>query len=76
MVLWFCDPIGLTPLVLAGDYHQEYYQKNPLRYSFYRFGSGRDRYLEKIWGEDLDVDYSRFSDAARYPKSSKQELRK
>lgn len=35
----------------AEDYHQDYYQKNPKRYKFYRFGSGRDRYLEKIWGK-------------------------
>jgi len=35
----------------AEDYHQDYYLKNPLRYKFYRFGSGRDQYLEKIWGK-------------------------
>jgi len=35
----------------AENYHQDYYQKNPLRYKFYRFGSGRDQYLEKIWGK-------------------------
>ncbi len=35
----------------AEDYHQDYYQKSPIPYKFYRFGSGRDRYLERIWGE-------------------------
>ena len=35
----------------AEEYHQDYYKKNPKRYKFYRFGSGRDRYLEKIWGK-------------------------
>jgi methionine-S-sulfoxide reductase len=35
----------------AEDYHQDYYTKNPLRYKFYRYGSGRDQYLEKVWGE-------------------------
>ncbi len=35
----------------AEDYHQDYYKKNPLRYHFYRFNSGRDQYLEKIWGK-------------------------
>ncbi len=37
----------------AEEYHQNYYKKNPLRYKYYRYGSGRDRYLEKIWGDDL-----------------------
>jgi methionine-S-sulfoxide reductase len=35
----------------AEDYHQDYYKKNPLRYKYYRFGSGRDQYLKKIWGK-------------------------
>lgn len=33
----------------AEDYHQDYYQKNPVRYKFYRYNSGRDQYLEKKW---------------------------
>jgi len=34
----------------AEEYHQDYYQKNPIRYGFYRNNSGRDQYLKKIWG--------------------------
>lgn len=34
----------------AEDYHQDYYKKNPIRYKFYRRGSGRDDYIRKIWG--------------------------
>jgi peptide methionine sulfoxide reductase msrA/msrB len=34
----------------AEDYHQDYYKKNPLRYKYYRHGSGRDQFLEKVWG--------------------------
>jgi peptide-methionine (S)-S-oxide reductase len=30
--------------------HQDYYQKNPLRYKYYRYGCGRDKRLEEIWG--------------------------
>lgn len=40
------------PFYPAEDYHQDYYLKNPLRYHYYRFGSGRDQFLEKIWGQD------------------------
>lgn len=36
---------------LAEDYHQDYYKKNPIRYKFYRFNSGRDQYLKKVWGK-------------------------
>ena len=35
----------------AEDYHQDYYKKNPARYHYYRWRSGRDQYLEKIWGK-------------------------
>lgn len=34
----------------AEDYHQNYYEKNPLRYRFYRFTCGRDDRLEDVWG--------------------------
>ena len=38
----------------AEEYHQDYYKKNPLRYGFYRSGSGRDTFLEKHWKEVKD----------------------
>lgn len=33
----------------AEDYHQDYYQKNPVRYKYYRFACGRDKRLEELW---------------------------
>jgi len=36
----------------AEDYHQDYYLKNPIRYKYYRFGSGRDQFLNKLWPDD------------------------
>ncbi|RDE19681.1 peptide-methionine (R)-S-oxide reductase [Motiliproteus coralliicola] len=39
----------------AEGYHQNYYSRNPIRYKFYRHGSGRDQYLEKTWGKDLKL---------------------
>ena len=35
----------------AEDYHQDYYQKNPLRYKYYRYSCGRDQRLEQLWGK-------------------------
>jgi len=36
----------------AEEYHQDYYKKNPLRYKYYRYGSGRDQFLNKVWERD------------------------
>jgi peptide-methionine (S)-S-oxide reductase len=33
----------------AEAYHQDYYKKNPIRYSYYRFACGRDARVEKLW---------------------------
>ena len=35
----------------AEDYHQDYYKKNPIRYKLFRYNSGRDKYLNKIWSK-------------------------
>jgi peptide-methionine (S)-S-oxide reductase len=35
----------------AEDYHQDYYQRNPLRYNYYRNGCGRDQRREELWGK-------------------------
>lgn len=40
----------------AEDYHQDYYEKNPVRYKFYRYGCGRDQRLEELWGETADTE--------------------
>jgi methionine-S-sulfoxide reductase len=34
----------------AETYHQEYYLKEPMRYTLYKIGSGRESFLEKVWG--------------------------
>ncbi len=36
----------------AEEYHQDYYKKNPTRYSFYRAGCGRDARLKTLWGAE------------------------
>lgn len=36
----------------AEDYHQNYYQRNPVRYRFYRNRCGRDQRLEQLWGRN------------------------
>ncbi len=57
----FNQPI-VTPILSAPvfypaeDYHQDYYQKNPLRYKFYRYNSGRDKFLDKTWGKQRNAE--------------------
>lgn len=34
----------------AEDYHQDFYKKNPNHYKRYRKGSGRDQFINEIWG--------------------------
>ncbi|WP_077457690.1 peptide-methionine (R)-S-oxide reductase MsrB [Salinivibrio sp. IB872] len=36
----------------AESYHQDYYKNHSIRYSYYRYASGRDQYLDEIFGDD------------------------
>lgn len=52
----FKDAI-VTEIIKAGafypaeSYHQNYYQKNPIRYNYYRTSCGRDARLKELWGD-------------------------
>ena len=35
----------------AEAYHQDYAEKNPIRYAYYRKGCGRDQRLRELWGD-------------------------
>ena len=40
----------------AEIYHQNYYQKNPIRYRFYRFTCGRDGRLDEVGLESFELE--------------------
>jgi peptide methionine sulfoxide reductase msrA/msrB len=50
--------IKLTKFYPAEDYHQNYHTKNPIRYNYYRHGSGRDKTVKKLWGNETGLESS------------------
>ena len=35
----------------AEGYHQDYYEKNPVRYKYYRYSCGRNAKIKDLWGD-------------------------
>ena len=53
--------LPLGPFYEAEGYHQDYYKKNPIRYNFYRAGSGRDQFIDKVWGQSRTPSHEKTS---------------
>lgn len=41
-----------APFYEAEGYHQDYYKKNPVRYTYYRTACGRNNRVEALWGDE------------------------
>jgi len=54
---------------------QDYYKKNELRYKFYRWNSGRDKFLEQVWGSEKGGTAGS-GESSRYKKPNEDELKK
>jgi peptide methionine sulfoxide reductase msrA/msrB len=66
--------IKFTKFFEAEEYHQDYYKKHPLKYGYYRHGSGRDQFLSKVWGKDLES--TKPKSESSYKKPDDETLRK
>jgi peptide methionine sulfoxide reductase msrA/msrB len=66
--------LPFTKFYEAEGYHQDYYKNHSLKYGFYRHGSGRDQFLERVWGKDPQP--SRAEKEGKYQKPDDVTLKK
>jgi peptide methionine sulfoxide reductase msrA/msrB len=66
--------IKFTKFYEAEAYHQDYYKKHPIKYKYYRYASGRDQFLAKVWGKDMKG--TKPDDDRTYKKPDDATLRK
>jgi peptide methionine sulfoxide reductase msrA/msrB len=73
--------LPLTTFYRAEDYHQDYYKKNPIRYKYYRYNSGRDQFLTTVWGKTMEQPNKSMGEdaiqkSAQYSKPTDEEIRR
>lgn len=67
--------VKFTKFYTAEDYHQDYYKTHSLRYKYYRYASGRDQFVKKVWrGENKTA--VAVTGNTKYAKPGDEELRK
>lgn len=60
-----------TPFYKAEERHQDFYKKSPSEYKAYRRGSGRDQFLEKVWGKEMNTKQSYKNEMFKKPADEK-----
>jgi peptide methionine sulfoxide reductase msrA/msrB len=67
--------VKFTKFYPAEDYHQDYSKTHSLRYKYYRYASGRDQFVKKVWGGENKASVAATGNT-KYAKPSDEELRK
>ncbi len=57
----------------AEAYHQNFHKKSPVRYKLYRYNSGRDQFLKKVW--EKPVEKAETTQNRIYSKPSEEEIK-
>ncbi len=68
------EVLPASPFYAAEEYHQDFWKKDPIRYHDYRSHSGRDEFLDKVWGKDRDPKGGKAM-GKKQPTYSKEELK-
>jgi peptide methionine sulfoxide reductase msrA/msrB len=66
--------LPLTTFFPAEDYHQDYYKTHAVKYKYYRWNSGRDQFIQKVWGGEAHAATDP-PGGQKYAKPSEAELR-
>jgi peptide methionine sulfoxide reductase msrA/msrB len=67
--------LPLTKFFPAEDYHQNYYKTHAVKYKYYRWNSGRDQFIQKVWGKG-EAEAAEPPGEPKFTKPSDEELRK
>ncbi len=67
--------VKLDRFYAAEDYHQDFYKKSSTRYKLYRYGSGRDQFLEKAWEDSPKNRVDAKTPGSRYSKPADDVLK-
>ncbi len=66
--------LPLNGFYKAEGYHQDYYKTHALRYKYYRWNSGRDQFLGKVWADEGETG-AKHAGNSKYMRPSNDVLR-
>jgi peptide methionine sulfoxide reductase msrA/msrB len=68
------EVLALNGFYRAENYHQDYYKTHSVRYKYYRWNSGRDQFLKRVWRDEGEK-AARHAGNSKYMRPSDEVLR-